>query len=175
MINIFKIGILKTILSKRIGKVLFEGKSKPGVIYIPYGMFANVQTEIPSGVLLDQGNEESLLFLPFDIENRESLNTNEIGFGIPSEDNRIYFRQEKITFKIDDTEGGDFAVRFNELKVAFDELKQDHNDLVTLFNSHPHTGVTTGPGSSGPPASPGTPSTADMSDSKIDKIELPEL
>lgn len=175
MINIFKIGIFKKMLSGRLGSTLFEGKSKPGVIYVPYGMFANIKENIPAGVLLDQGNEESLLFLPFDIENRETLSKNEIGFGIPSEKNRIYFRNGKITFKIDETEGGDFAVRFNELKVAFDELKQDHNDLVTAYNAflvHVHGAAGTPPV---PPAIPESLSTADMADSKIDKIELPEL
>lgn len=49
-----------------------------------------------------------------------------------------------------------FAVKYTELKTAFDQLKSD-------LNSHVHTGVTTGGGSSGPPA---TPSVADMSPSK---------
>ena len=47
MINIFKIGIFKKMLSKRLGMVLFEGKEQPGIIYIPYGMFANIQKDIP--------------------------------------------------------------------------------------------------------------------------------
>jgi len=165
MINPFKIGIFKKMLSSRLGRVLFEGKEQPGVVYIPYGMFANIQEDIPSGILLDQGNEESLLFIPFDIKNREELNKNEIGFGIPSEKNRMYFREGKITFKIEDTEGGDFAVRYLELKSAFDELKSDFNSFLT--HVHGFSGT--------PPVPPAIPSTADMSDAKIDKIELPEL
>lgn len=174
MINPFKIGIFKKTLSKRLGSALFEGTTeKPGLLYIPYGMFANVQKDIPTGILLDQGNEESKLYLPFDIENREDMEDNEIGFGIPTEKNRIYFRNGKITFKIDDTEGGDYAVRYLELKSAFDELKQDFNDLVTAYNSHMHPTAATG--SPSPPTVTGSSSSADMSDSKIDKIELPEL
>lgn len=178
MINSFKIGIFKKMLSSRLGKVLFEGKEQPGVVYIPYGMFANIQENIASGVLPDQGNEESLLFIPFDIENRdESLEGKEIGFGIPSEKNRIYFRKGKITFKIDDIEGGDFAVRFNELESKI-------NELNNLLNNHVHDGVIVSvsggsgapavgtPGSSNPPT---TDLSIDISDAKIDKIELPEL
>ena len=162
MINIFKIGIFKKMLSGRLGSTLFEGKEKPGVIYIPYGMFANIEENLPAGVLLDQGNEESLLFLPFDIKNRETLSKNEVGFGIPSEKNRLYFRNGKITFKIDDTEGGDFAARFNELKAGFDSL-------VTYINAHVHTSA-----ASGSPTSPPTVSSTDNIDAaKIDKIELP--
>jgi hypothetical protein len=93
MINPFKIGIFKKMLSSRLGKVLFEGKEQPGVVYIPYGMFANIEENIPSGVLLDQGNEESLLLLPFDIENREELEEGEVGFGIPSLKTRIIFKK----------------------------------------------------------------------------------
>lgn len=173
MINIFKIGIFKKMLSSRLGQVLFEGKPKPGVIYVPYGMFANVQENIPTGVLLDQGNEESLLFLPFDIENRETLSKNEVGFGIPSEENRLYFRNGKITFKIDDTEGGDFAVRFTALETAI-------NSLVTSIDSAiagsitGHTHISNGPAV---PTAPGVgaapPVVSDISSSKIDKIEFP--
>jgi len=90
----FKIGIFKKMLSKRLGSVLFEGKEQPGIIYIPYGMFANIEKNIPVGVLPDQGNEESLLLLPFDIENREELEENEIGFGIPSLKTRIIFKKD---------------------------------------------------------------------------------
>jgi phage gp45-like len=68
----------------------------------------------------------------------------------------------------------DFAVRYNQLQVAFDELKQNFNDLITLFNAHVHSGVTTGPGSSGPPASPGTPSSADITKSKIENVYVEE-
>lgn len=178
MINPFKIGIFKEMLSKRLGVVSFEGKKQPGIIYIPYGMFVNIQKDIPTGILLDQGNEESLVLLPFDIENREDLEENEIGFGIPSEKARMYFRKGKITFKTDDTEGGDYAVRYLELKSAFDELKQDLNDLVSAFNSHMH--ATAAPGPPSPPTPipsiiPASTSTASVDDAKIDKIELPEL
>lgn len=69
----------------------------------------------------------------------------------------------------------DNAVRYLELKTAFDELKTDHNDLVTLVNgflTHVHPGIGAPPS---PPAIPETPSTADMSDSKVETVLLPDL
>jgi phage gp45-like len=44
--------------------------------------------------------------------------------------------------------------------VTHAELDTALQNLVTAFNAHVHTGVTTGPGSSGPP---GTPATLDIS------------
>lgn len=174
--NLFKIGIKKSTLSKKIVEIEFQGKTQPAFLYLPYGMFSNPKNDLPTALLADQGNEESLMAMPLDLENREELEGGEVAYGVPSLKARIFFRENgHITFKIGDTEGGDFAARFLELKAGFDELKTDFNDLVTLFNSHPHTGVTTGPGSSGPPASPASPSTASIDDAKIDEIELPEL
>ena len=60
-------------------------------------------------------------------------------------------------------DGSDFAVRFSALEDAFNELKGK-------FNSHTHTGVTTGTGSTGTTA---TPSTADISSAKIEEIKVP--
>ena len=57
----------------------------------------------------------------------------------------------------------DFAVAFNDLKTAFDQFKSD-------YNAHVHTGVTTGGGSSGPPAAP---TTADIDPAKISTIKVP--
>jgi hypothetical protein len=60
-------------------------------------------------------------------------------------------------------EGEDFAVRFSALKTAFDELQ-------SKFNSHVHSGVSTGGGSS---AVTPTPSTADISGAKVEEIQIP--
>ncbi len=69
----------------------------------------------------------------------------------------------------------DFAVRFDELETAFNELKTDFNNLITLFDAHLHSGVTTGPGNSGPPTAPGTGSTADISDAKVETVLMPSV
>jgi len=63
----------------------------------------------------------------------------------------------------------DFAVKYNELKTAFDQLKSDFNNLVTVYNSHIHT-APSGPTSTTP--STGTSSAADMTSSKVDNVKL---
>lgn len=62
-------------------------------------------------------------------------------------------------------------VKYQELKTAFDQLRTDFNNLVSVFNTHVHAGVTTGGGSSGVTPTTGTASTADMSTAKINEIK----
>lgn len=99
-------------------------------------------------------------------------------------ENRIFSTDENgvsstyIHLKNDQTMeiGGntDFMVRYSELENAFDELKNDHNDLVTAFNSHMHATAATGPPSIPTPipsSIPATPSTADITGAKIEEIK----
>ncbi|NCX55591.1 MAG: hypothetical protein EBW87_00110 [Burkholderiaceae bacterium] len=67
----------------------------------------------------------------------------------------------------------DFAVRFSKLKEGFDQLKSDLNALITKFNTHVHSGVTTGPGSSGPTPTPATATSASVDAAKIETIKTP--
>jgi len=68
----------------------------------------------------------------------------------------------------------DNAVAYADLKLAFDQLKTDHDTLVSLFNAHIHTVTTpdTINGAAAPTLTLGTPSTADMSGSKVDNVRL---
>lgn len=69
---------------------------------------------------------------------------------------------------------GDFLARFNELKAGFDQLKQDHNNLITAFNSHMHATAATGPPTGPTPIPnqiPATASTASIDNSKIDNLK----
>jgi len=167
---VFRIGRKSKSQSAGLDQVQYDGKKQDAIVFVPYGSFVNASTGSVVGILCDHGREESLVAMPFDPDNFDELEEGEVGYGIPSEKNRIYFRKGKITFKIDDQEGGDYMVRYNELKTAFDQLKSDFNNLVTVFNAHTQT--VTG-GVAGPPATSGVPSSADMSGSKIDKIEVP--
>lgn len=58
-------------------------------------------------------------------------------------------------------DGTDFAVKYNALKTAFDQLKSD-------FDAHTHGGVTSGSSST----STTTPSTADMTNAKAGKVKI---
>lgn len=99
-------------------------------------------------------------------------------------ENRIFSTDENgilstyIHLKNDQTMeiGGntDFMVRYSELENAFNELKNDHNNLVTAFNSHMHATAATGPPSIPTPipsSIPATPSTADITGAKIEEIK----
>jgi hypothetical protein len=69
--------------------------------------------------------------------------------------------------------GGDtnYAVKFNELKTEFNNLKKSHNDLLTEYKTHVHPGVTVGMGSTGATVSTQTPNTSDIDNAKNDKIK----
>ena len=72
-------------------------------------------------------------------------------------------------------EGDDFAVKFNELKSAFDELKGELDALVTVYNAHIHVtsnAVVGSPVTVVPTTSTGTPPAADMSSAKVEKVKL---
>lgn len=68
----------------------------------------------------------------------------------------------------------DFAVAYNDLKAAFDQLKSDFDNFVNLkYNLHVHPGVVAGPASTGVTPLVGASSTADMSGAKVDTVKLP--
>lgn len=68
--------------------------------------------------------------------------------------------------------GSDWAVQYTALKSAFDTLKNDFNNFVTLtYNLHNHPTAPVGPVSI--PSVVGTSTTADMTSSKISDVRLP--
>jgi len=58
--------------------------------------------------------------------------------------------------------------QYEALRSAFDDLKGKLNDLINKYNTHTHTGVQTGSGTSAVTAATETPATSDMSSAKID-------
>jgi len=74
---------------------------------------------------------------------------------------------------------GDYLVRYNELKTAFDQLKTDLDALKDLYNGHIHIttatiAATPTPGVISATVSQGSPSTADMTAAKVDTVEVPK-
>lgn len=62
-----------------------------------------------------------------------------------------------------------FAVKYTELKTAFDQFKTDFNNFINIsYNLHMHPTAATGPPSL--PTLTGTATTADMTTSKNDKV-----
>ena len=67
----------------------------------------------------------------------------------------------------------DFAVAFNDLKTAFDQLQSDHDALLAEYKIHVHAGVTTGAGSTSAAGSSLLPSSADIDPAKVLTVKLP--
>jgi hypothetical protein len=66
---------------------------------------------------------------------------------------------------------GKNLVRYQELETGFNALKDKVNALISKYNAHVHSGVTTGGGSSGPTPSSETSSSASISGAKIEEIK----
>lgn len=66
--------------------------------------------------------------------------------------------------------GGDLGgnVIVGKLVARLNEVEQALRDLINKFNTHTHTGVTTGPGTSGPTV---TQETRTVTDTTVDEIE----
>jgi len=61
----------------------------------------------------------------------------------------------------------DYAIKYNNMKTAFDTLRTDLNNFITVFNAHAH-----GNSGASPPATPGIPSVADMSNAQNAKVRF---
>lgn len=69
----------------------------------------------------------------------------------------------------------DNAVRYSALETAFNQLKQDYDNLVSGFNAHVHATAAVGPPvppTPVPPFIPASSSTADITGSKIDEVKV---
>lgn len=90
-------------------------------------------------------------------------------------------RKAKIRWKKDGqivlNDGGDTAVKYSELKTAFDQLKSDFDDLVNAYNAHIHITTATigvgGPGVIAPTTSAGAPTIADITPAESGTVNLP--
>ena len=84
-----------------------------------------------------------------------------------AEQGYVYLKKDGTLELLGDT---DYAIRYSEMKTAFDTLRDDLNALLNLYNAHIHP---TPAGPSSVTVSLGTPSAADMTASKIDEIKVP--
>ncbi len=183
--NLIKGGVKTKTVDEVVAEADVLGQKRKFTKIVPYGIMYKLpdSSDILAVLLQKEGNEEDLMGFCTDIINRDTdLNDGEVSFGVPTLKARMKFvDSDKIIFKIGDTEGGDFAVRFNELETAFNELKDDFNTFVNnVHNSsvvpHTHPGVTAGGSSTGAATIvTGTQSTADITPAKVEEIEMPEL
>lgn len=88
-------------------------------------------------------------------------------------DTSIGLTSDTITLTVDTqielNGNSNYAVKYTELKSAFDTLKDDFNNFINLtYNIHQH--ATAAPGAPSNPSVTGTPTAADMEPSKNDKV-----
>ena len=163
--NLIKAGTQASVIDIDLIEIVVLGKKQQARLIKPYGIEIDPPPDGLMYLLLSEsGNEDSMLAIPVDID----------GLIEP----KIIFKDnEKIIFKVDDKEGGDFIARFNELKAGHDQLKSDLNSFITTYNLHTHIVTTpdTINGTAAPTISTGSPSTASIDNAKIENIEVPSL
>lgn len=81
----------------------------------------------------------------------------------------VYFKKDNINLGSESP--GDNISLDSKVQTELKAIRDSLNNLITVFNAHIHSGVTTGPGSSGPTPTPGTaPSPVGTTKSEIVKI-----
>lgn len=145
--------VKKHIDKRRLEVEYFDIKNKKVVCLIPYGMFCKIGTEINGFAFQEEGNEDSLFVIPADFINLETLENNEVFYGIPSKLSRIKFKNiDKII--ITSNKNLDLIAQQKILiKNTAENLKGLIGDLIDAFNnlatitqttasSHPDAGHT---------------------------------
>jgi hypothetical protein len=183
--NLIKRGIHKRTIDTKKVEVSSLGKTQEAFLYIPYGTHFKLPSSGITAILLQrEAYEDRTISLPTDASNRDEVDDKEVAYGVPTLKARVKFtKDDKIVYTIGSTEGGDYAVRYKELESAFNELKQDFNDVVqvlltwfALYNSHTHQ-VNISQATANPTANVYTQqpqqSQADITGAKVQDIELP--
>lgn len=104
---------------------------------------------------------------------------------IESEDDIEVICKKNVKINADEeiiiNEGSDYAVKYNELETAFNQLKQDFDNFVsTTYGVHIHPAVTTATVATGPvgvvtispTTTQGSSSTADITPAKVDEVRI---
>ena len=141
----------------------------------PFGFDANPPKGLIAVLAETMSNEDPIVI---GYLNASALDSLGIGDSIVYSTDSNGANKATITLRNDGTiemlGTGDFMVRFSELETAYNQLKDDHDGLVSAFNQHVHP--TAAVGSPSPPTAipsviPATPSTGDISGAKIEEIK----
>jgi hypothetical protein len=146
-----------------LGEVEFDAAGKAIITFHPTGeidMVANLLGQLniaPNGKINLVANSNAELIL-WPLGNVELKNTNG-------------FVNVDFTGNVEINGTADFAVAYNDLLSAFNELKADLNTFIGVYNSHNHNDPVSGV--TGSPNQGGTISTADMTGAKVNTVKLP--
>ena len=143
---------------------------REALLIMPYGMMANVPDESFIISFCQDGNDDSQVCYPFDPENIDELEENEVAFGIPTKNTRIKFKADgTINIKAKEADSTDFACRFNELEARLTDLENNLNTLTVNV-----VGVQAG-ASTITSSVPLVPSNVNFSNVKVSTVNLPTL
>ena len=188
----FRSNILSTIIenSKRfITLEVFKGDNHKAKQYNPGGVDYNPTENTEALIIPINSNNADNAVIGYrdeiapiaDSGEKKSYSTNSDGSAIKA---YVFYRNSG---NLEVNGNADFAVRFNALQTAFDQLKSDfntqitvynalvvaYNALVVSYNSHTHASSVPIPLIPGAPGSPGIPSIADITPAKVDTVLLP--
>jgi len=125
----------------------------------------NDETRAASDTLFSQ--ENACIISGFMNNKTTESNFSKDGLLIGKEGSLIRVAETEILFN----EGTDYAVKYEELKKAFDKFVGDFNTFIqSTYNTHKHP--TAAPGAPSLPDTPGTQTSADMEQSKVEKVRL---
>lgn len=160
---------------KLIIKILGSGKSDIQTVFniLPFGVDSNPNKKIRA---IYSGTEslEDRILLGIIFE-RPDTNPGETRiYAEDSDGNEVIAFYFKNDGSVEMGGNINFLTKFNELKIGFDKLVSDHNELVSQFNIHTHPTAAVGPPSIPTPVPDHIPvsnSEADISASKSDILK----
>jgi len=152
-----------------------KGQTLNAALYIPYGMSCNIPKGASLVLFANNGSAQSHIGYGSFPENRfRDLKEWELKLGNFKTKAHVFFKENgEVLFNKDLTDAENFMVRFNELQSGFDAAVNKLNSLIAKYNTHVHSGVTTGPGSSGATPSTETTTSANVDGAKIEEFRVP--
>jgi hypothetical protein len=163
MITLSKVRSATVEAGKRILKVLQYGP-KTATLASSFGDDSNPTNNL-SAVYAETGETGEPVIIGFINENQLAAIGEKRLFSLDSEGNVAAYMWLKNDGNLELNGDTDNMVRFSELKAAFDQLRTDFNNHVTLYNTHVHPSV------GAPTASTSTPSTVTIDAARIDNVK----
>lgn len=169
MINIVKVISTKIKNGARFIKILRYGKTDVQEINQgqPFGFDSNPTKDL-TAIYAQTEEKGANVIIGYINKNQIS----EVGetrlFSEDANGNVVFYLHLKNDGTAEFNGAADNLVRFSELESGFNQLRDDFNNLVTIFNAHIHP---TPAGPSSPTATLGTPSAAQILLAKINEIK----
>jgi phage gp45-like len=145
-------------------QVNYFGKTKQTFVLFPYGLDAKLPADSIVVLFNIMGQEENTVGIGTKPSIRfKNLQEGEVVVGNPSKQTKIYFKNDGTIEITGDTNviinnGTKGVARLDDTTISNSSTDSTYWNwpagLKTYIDSHVHTGVTTGPGASGPPSAP---------------------